>query len=248
MSDLPLKLPRFAGFKASIASALTLFGLFAASFTHAQIRMEIPLNIVSLQASGHVEAQQDLLRISLNTTKEGADANSVQAQLKTALDAALQMAKAESSPQQLEVRTGGFGLYPRHANNGKMNGWQGTTELILEGRDFARISALAGKINTLTLGQVSFGLSRGARDKLESEAQAIAIASFREKAQSVAKQFGFADFTLREVNVNASGQGQHHQQPMMMRAARAEMADSAVPVEAGKTQVVVNVNGSVQMK
>ena len=33
-----------------------------------------PQNIVQLQASGSVEVQQDLLSISLNTTKEGPDA------------------------------------------------------------------------------------------------------------------------------------------------------------------------------
>jgi predicted secreted protein len=126
------------------------------------LRTETPQNVISLQSSGSVEAQQDLLMITMSTTKDGTDAAQVQTQLKTALDAALAEAKKVAQPGQLDVRTGAFSLYPRYARDGKINGWQGSTELVLEGRDFARISATAGKINSLTLGQVSFALSRGA--------------------------------------------------------------------------------------
>ena len=78
-------------------------------------------------------------------------------------------------PGQLDVRTGNFSLYLTHDKNGKVNGWQGSTELVLNGRDFSRITATAGKIKSLTLADVSFGLSREQRAKVEDEAQAIAI-------------------------------------------------------------------------
>ena len=44
--------------------------------------------MVQLSASGTVEVQQDFLTLSMNTTREGPDASQVQAQLRTALDAA----------------------------------------------------------------------------------------------------------------------------------------------------------------
>src|SRR3990167_906881 len=112
-----------------------------------------PANIVNIAASGFLEVQQDWLSVSLNTTRDGPDA-------------ALAVAKTAAQPQQMEVRTGQFSLYPRYGTNGKINGWQGSTELVIEGRDFARISTTAGKIQTLTMGHVGFSLSREARQKL----------------------------------------------------------------------------------
>jgi predicted secreted protein len=213
------------------------------------LRTETPQNVISLQSSGSVEAQQDLLMIIMSTTKDGTDAAQVQTQLKAALDAALAEAKKVAQPGQLDVRTGAFSLYPRYARDGKINGWQGSTELVLEGRDFARISATAGKISSLTLGQVSFALSREARAKVEGEAQAQAIERFKTKATEISKNFGFGGYTLREVSVNANDQG--FAQPrgrMMAMEAKAMSSDAPVPVEAGRSTVVVTVNGSVQMK
>jgi predicted secreted protein len=230
-----------------IACAALVFGaqsLLAQGSTAAP-----PQNVVQLAASGTVEVQQDLLTLTMSTTKEGTDANLVQTQLKTALDAALAEARKAAQPGQLDVRTGNFSLYPRYTRDGKSNGWTGSAELILEGKDFGRISSTAGKIQTLTMAGVAFGLSREQRAKVEGDAQAIAIDRFKAKAGDIAKGFGFAGYTLREVSVNANDQGGMPPRPRMMAMeAKASMADAAVPVEAGKSTVIVTVSGSVQLK
>ncbi len=207
----------------------------------------MPQNVVQLSASGAVDVRQDLLTIALNTTRDGSDAASVQAQLKQALDAALTEAKKTAQPGQMDVRTGNFSLFPRYGKDGKINGWQGTTSLVLEGRDFTRITTAAGKIQTLTLGEVGFGLSREQRAQVENEAQAIAIEGFKARAGEIAKGFGFAGYTLREISVNANDQG-GMPRPRMM-AMEAKMAsDAPVPAEAGKATVQVTVSGAVQLK
>ena len=223
--------------------------LTLASGTFAQQNMQIPpQNVVQLSANGSVEVQQDLLSISMATTRDGPDAGTVQNQLKVALDAALDEAKKSAQSGQLEVRTGNFSLYPRYARDGKINGWQGTTELVLEGRDFARISTVAGKVQTLTMGNVVFSLSREQRTKVEAEAQSIAIDRFKAKAETIAKSFGFGGYTLREVAVNANEQGFVPRPRMMAMEAKAASSDAPVPVEAGKSTVLVTVVGTVQLK
>ncbi|MBX3658182.1 MAG: SIMPL domain-containing protein [Ramlibacter sp.] len=207
-----------------------------------------PQNVLQLSASGTVEVQQDLLVMSLTTTREGADAATVQNQLKVVLDGALAEARKTASAGQMEVRTGNFSLYPRYGRDGKISGWQGSAELVLEGRDFARISTAAARIQGLTLGQVSFGLSREQRARVEGDAQAMAIASFKAKATELAKGFGFSGYTLREVAVNANDQGYAPRPRMMAMEAKAAASDMPVPVEAGKSTVVVTVSGSVQLK
>ncbi len=204
--------------------------------------------MAQLSASGSVEVQQDLLSISMSTTRDGIDAATVQNQLRQALETALAQARQASEPGQMDVRTGNFSLYPRYGKDGKMNGWQGTTELVLEGRDFPRITSTAGKLQTLTLANVSFALSREQRAKVEAEAQGIAIERFKVKAGEVARQFGLGSYTLREVSINANDQGYTPRPRMMAMSAKSEMADAPVPVEAGKSTVMVTVSGSVQMK
>lgn len=204
-----------------------------------------PQNVLQLSATGTVEVQQDLLSLSLTTTREGADANVVQSQLKAALETALAEARKAAQPGQLDVRTGNFGLYPRYSQGGKISGWQGTAELVLQGRDFPRITQTAGRIQTMTLGGVSFGLSREQRAKVEGDAQSMAIDRFKAKAAELAKGFGFSGYSLREVAVNTNDQG--FPRPVRAMAASAQ-AEAAVPVEAGKSTVVVTVSGTVQLK
>lgn len=234
---------------AKLIAACALLAYAGAAFSQNQPPGNEPRNVVQLSASGTVEVQQDLLVVNLATSKEGTDATAVQTQLKQALDAALAEAKRSAQPGQLDVRTGPFGLYPRYGKEGKINGWQGRAELVLEGRDFARITSTAGKIQTLAISNVAFGLSREARAKVEGEAQTQAIEQFKARAAELAKGFGFSTYSLREVAVN-SNEMVPGPRPRMM-AAEAKMgslADAPVPVEAGKAQVVVNVSGSVQMR
>jgi predicted secreted protein len=207
-----------------------------------------PQNVLQLQATGTVEVQQDLLMLNLTTSKEGADAAVVQNQLKTAVDAALAEARKTAQPGQLDVRTGNFALYPRNNRDGRITGWQGSAEVILEGRDFARITQTAGRITTMTMGGVSFGLSREQRARVEGEAQTQAIERFKVRATELAKGFGFGGYTLREVSVNANEPGFMPRQRMMAMEAKTASADSQVPVEPGKAAVVVTVSGSVQLR
>lgn len=208
--------------------------------------VEAPKNVAQLSATGSVEVRQDMLSISMTTSRDGSDAGAVQTQLKQALDTALAQARQAAVPGQLDVRTGNFSLYPRYGNNGKINGWQGSTELVLEGRDFPRITSTAGKIQSLTLGHVSFALSREQRAKVEAEAQSLAIERFKAKAGEIAKSFGFEGYTLREVSINANDH-MDMPRPRLMSMAKSDMAEAAVPVEAGKSVVQVSVSGSVQM-
>ena len=206
-----------------------------------------PQNVLQLSASGTVEVQQDLLSMTLGTTRDGADAGAVQSQVRSALDAALAEAKKDAQPGQLDVRTGNFNLSPRYSREGKITGWQGSAELILEGRDFTRITRAASRIGTLTVSNVGFALSREQRQKSEAEAQQQAIENFRRKADELTRGFGFSGYSLREVSVNAS-HGGPVQPRMMAAAAKSFSSDAPVPVEAGKTAVTVNVSGSVQLR
>jgi predicted secreted protein len=236
---MPFRTTRLLG-----AATLALAGTAALADT-----LPPPQGVVSLTSSATVEVTKDLLTISLATTKEGQDPASVQSQLKQALDAALAEAKKSVKPGQLDVQTGNFSLQPRYTNKGVINGWLGTAELVVEGRDMQAIGQLTGRITTLTISGVSYNISRELREKTEGEVAAQAIARYRAKAADYAKQFGYAGYAVREVNVQGNDVGPIRPMPTFARAkAMSASGDEALAVEPGKGSVTITVNGTVQMK
>jgi predicted secreted protein len=178
---------RFTAPWALIAAATGLSGAWSA--TASAQTLPPPQNVVMLAASATVEVNKDWLTVVFSTSKDGPDAAAVQAQLKTALEAALAEAKKIAKPEQVEVQTGAFSLFPRYApptpkqqsagQAGAINGWQGSTELVVEGRDMQAIAQLTGRIQTLSIARVATSLSRQARQKVEGEISAQAIDRFR---------------------------------------------------------------------
>jgi predicted secreted protein len=95
---------------------------------------------------------------------------------------------------------------------------------------------------------VAFSLSREQRAKAETTAQSMAIERFKNKASEIAKGFGFTGYALREVSINAADQGYVPRPRIMAMEMKMASADASVPVEAGKSTVVVVASGSVQLK
>lgn len=221
-----------------------------------------PQNVLQLTAEASAEVQQDLLTITLATSRDGADAATVQTQLRQTLDTALVEARKAVRAGQLEVRTGTFSIYPRYspkpvASGNTIVGWQGRAELVLEGRDIGAISQLAGRLGAapsaagtgLTVARVAFALSREAREAAEAEVSTRAIGRFKARAESYAKQFGFGGYALREVTVGGS-EAVSPFNPGNFKAVRtmaASAAEEVQPVEAGKSTVSVTVSGSIQL-
>ena len=147
------------------------------------------------------------------------------------LDAALAEAKKVARPGQVDVQTGNFSIYPRYVNatssaKPTIRGWQGSVELIVEGRDMAAIGQLTGRITTLTIARVSYRLSRDATQRVEGDVANQAIAAFRAKAELYAKQFGYSGYVIGEVNVSASDPGPGRPYPMMQAKAMSSVASA----------------------
>ena len=100
----------------------------------------------------------------------------------------------------------------------------------------------------MTIANIGFGLSREQRAKVEGEAQTKAIEQFKAQATEIARNFGFSAFTLREVAVNSHDNQEVRPRMMAMAKGASMSSDAPIPVEAGKSTVVVNVSGSVQMR
>lgn len=227
------------------AIALTLSLPLASVQAQAQTPRRDALN---LSVSANQEVTRDVLSLVFSTTKEGADAGAVQAALKQALDAALAEARKAAKPGQVEVQTGNFSLYPRYApKGGGINGWAGSAELLVEGKDATAIAQLSGRISTLSIARVGWGLSREAREKVEADVAAQAISRFKARAADYSRQFGYGGYSIGEVSVATQDGGVMPMAAPAMRYKSAALVEEALPVEAGKATVSVTVSGVVQM-
>lgn len=230
---------------AAVSTAAMTLALFMPSLASAETPP--PQGVVNLAASASTEVAKDWISVTLSTQREGSEAGSIQTALKEALDAALQEARKLAKPGQVELQTGNFSLSPRYTAKGQTNGWQGSTELIIEGRDMAAIAQLTARITTLSIARVSYGLSREQRQKAESDVTAQAVGNYRERANELARLFGYSSYTIREVNWSANGPQREYAPQMRALSMAGKASDEPLPVEAGKATVTVSVNGSVQL-
>ncbi|MDH5339705.1 MAG: SIMPL domain-containing protein [Rubrivivax sp.] len=230
-----------------LARGMSAAAVLAAGVAGAQM-LPPPQNVVSLSASADTELPNDWLTVVLGTRREGLDAAALQAELKQALDGALAEARPLARPGQVVLRTGGFSLSPRYdPRTSRNSGWVGQTQLVIEGRDTAAVAGLAGRIQMLSIFSASWSLSPQARQTVEGEVTAQAIQQFRNKADAVAKAFGFPAWTLREVNVGADGSRPYPAPRVSAMASRSAAAEAPLPTEAGQATVGVNVSGSIEL-
>jgi len=201
--------------------------------------------------------QQDWLVIRLTVQKEGPSASLVQTQLKNVMTAALSQAQVpervqnDSPGQALQISTGQLQVSPRYNNEGKSSGWAGLAELIVQGRDLERITALAGRLSGLTVSQVEWKISPELLAQTEAKVQGQAVAQGRAKADALTQQLGFSRYTVGEVTLGSPGSGQSfgpRAMPMAMMDAAPDARSAPIPVQAGQAQVMVLVSGHILLQ
>ena len=235
--------------KFTYAAVLWAMALCAAAQTQPYPSTPPSSGVLTLSESATVEVTRDTLIVTFNAAHEGNQAQAVQTALKQALDAALGEARKVAKPGQVEVQTGNFSLHPRYAPPVRgaapvISGWQGSAEMTVQGQDIAAIAQLSGRIQSMAIARVGYSLSRAAREKVEADVTAQAIARWRAKAAQMSQQFGYSGYVVREVNVSTNDS----QPPVQLRAMRsAAVADESLPTEAGKADVTATVSGSAQM-
>ncbi|MBR7891536.1 SIMPL domain-containing protein [Burkholderia multivorans] len=232
---------------AAVPVALTL----ASPAAHAQAvnpHFPEPAGVLSLSSQASADVPQDIIHITLFYEQQAKDPGSLTSTLNQRADAALAQAKGVSG---VSAHTGAFSVYPSTDRDGKISAWRGRTEVVLESRDFAAASKLAGQLsNLMQVANVEFSLSPEAQRVAEQKLTTEAIKSFRARADEAAKAFGYSSYTIRDVNVGSGRNVQPYPRMMAMAAAPMDSAKMSAPiaVEGGKATVSVTVNGSVQMK
>ena len=203
---------------------------------------------LSLQATASSEVKQDTVRIALAAEVEGADQPATGKKLSALLDDVVKRAR---DTKGVEVRTGNYNVWPNTSSKGKIAGWRGQGEVILESKDFEAAAALASKLSDKTaISSISFSLSRAAREAEERKLLKEAAQAFKDRALAAANAFGFSGYRLSKLELGGSGgPGPMPRMMAMAKDAGGGGAYSAdVPLESGEVTVSVAVNGTIVLQ
>lgn len=208
-----------------------------------------PSGVLQLQAQASAEVVPDRSVASLAAVAQGDDLAALNAEVAQALDAALRSAQAVRGVQ---ASTGEVSTQPRYRETGgatRQDGWTVSAVLTLRAADPKQLGALLGELGrTLQLRSVRGEMSAAQRQRELDGLGARAIAAFRARAQAAARDFGYAGYTLREVQLGDLQGAEPQPRPMMLQqglAARA--AQPGLAVEPGRRELSVSVSGSVQL-
>lgn len=197
---------------------------------------------VDLSADASRPAPNDLARATVFAETTGPAPGELAKRVNSLIAEGLATAKTYPT---VRTQSGGTHTYPIYANKGgRIDSWRMRSELTLESADMAALSELLGKLQT-TLGVADIVLlpSPETTKKAEDAAIGDALAAFRNRARLVADILG-KPYRIKHLAINTSGRA-----PIMpMVRAYARVAEAApMPVEAGESQVSVNVSGQIEI-
>lgn len=186
----------------------------------------------------------DLGRATAYTEVSGSDVAEVARKVKAAIADGLATAKTHAG---VTVKSGNTHTYPVYSKGGRsIESWRMRSEIILESRDAAALSTAAGKLQgTLAVGNINFSPAAETRRKAEEEATLEAIDAFRTKAERIAASMK-KPYRIRQMSVNGSN---YFPQPHpVARGAMLMAAEAApMPVEAGESNITVNISGQIEL-
>lgn len=197
---------------------------------------------MTLQATASAEVPQDTVRITLAAETEAADQATASQELAAAMAAATKEAQGAAG---ITSHTGSYGIWPSRDQAGKINGWHGRGEIVLESKDFAAASALATRMNgKVAISNIVFVLSNEARQAQEQKLLRQVAQTFKARALEAARAFGFAGYRIEQLDLSGAGAAPPVPRPYMMRAV-ANSGGANAPLEGGNTVVSVSVNGTI---
>ncbi len=196
---------------------------------------------------GKVVVVPDEVALQLGVSGEGRNLRLVQQNINTQMEQVSKSLK-EMGVEAEDIKTIAYNVYPDYQTSGM---YRAQASVSVKIRDLDKVSEALDLVGTLGLDNVSgpvFGLSDELSEKTMREAREMAIEKAKTKASELARLSGMK--LGRIVNISEGGSG-GYPVPMYARdmAVSSTMeAKVETPVEAGSSEVVVNVTLSYETR
>lgn len=202
--------------------------------------------LLSLTASAEREVDNDLMTVNLSIERRAADVGEAVEEVNSLMRQALDQAKREPAA---EVRSLGYStspVYDRERKQVEPVAWQVSQVLELKGKDFEKLTALAGDLQQagLAITQIRFSVSPEAQAGYRDELLDEAIVRWQGIAQRMGASLGASHLFPTEMTLHENGG--FHPSPMLRSAAMEGALASAPALEAGRSTVRVTVSGQAR--
>ncbi|MGB5260806.1 MAG: SIMPL domain-containing protein [Gammaproteobacteria bacterium] len=200
-------------------------------------------NLIRLQADRAEQVNNDTMHVSLNTYGEDRDAAQLAARINADMAWALKQA---GMYKMVSAKTGGYQTWPVDRDKLLTKGWRGQQTLELEGTDIEALSKLAGILQEkLKINSMRFTVSDKQREAAENRLVEEALNAFKERARIIRVNLEASGYRIVDINVGTSTQ--HPPIRYQARMAMADVAESAVAVEGGQSDIRVTVSGTIEL-
>lgn len=198
-------------------------------------------NRVSFQVQVQESVANDRMVVTLAAEADEAEPADVAERINNTMQWALAQA---NGVEGVKVKTGNYSINPVYRKDVPRR-WRGYQELHLEGEDFTRLSELMGVLQErLQVKSTRFEISDERRKAIEQALIDQAAERFQQRAAQLVKSFAAKRYVLVSANVNTSG----YQPRANMRMNVAMMAEASAPaMEGGESDVVVSMNGEIEL-
>lgn len=207
----------------------------------ASARASLPTLELSVEAQS--AAPNDLSRATMFIEASDIKLATLARKVNNTTATALATAKNVAS---VKVRSGTTQTVPNYSRAGdRIESWRMHSELVLESRDTPALSELIALLQEAGagLGQLSFTPSAETRRKAEDMAITEAIAAFKARAELASHALG-QRYRIHQLTISTQSSQRPH--PLRVMAVKASGTQPA-PAEAGESQIMVTVNGSVEL-
>jgi predicted secreted protein len=202
-----------------------------------------PYDRINLATDANTEVENDTLTAVLYAQREGTDLSTLANEVNKTIKKAV--ATSKKSPN-VDVRTLAYQTIPRYDKQ-RLTGWRVRQSIRLESQDSEQLSKLIGDLqNSLAVESINYSVSPQKVREVEDKLIVEAIDAFTRRAKLITKQFGRSNYRLVEVHINTAGAPIR---PMQMRSAPMALeAASAPTIEAGKQDIRITINGTIEMQ
>ncbi|SIQ58609.1 Predicted secreted protein [Aromatoleum tolulyticum] len=223
---------------------ILMLPLLASTWSHAaEQKADSGATTVELSADARRAAANDLAIATLYFQADDRNPGALARQVNTAIAAALEQARGYAT---VKAKSAGTATFPVYGKEGRrIEGWRMRTDIQLESRDLPALTELVGKLQgTLALSGLILQPSPETRKSTADLAATDAIRAFQERAGAIAATLN-KPWRIRHLSV-AHGGSPRPPFPAARAAAFAAEA-SPMPVEAGETEIIVTVSGTIEL-
>jgi len=241
-----MKLPLFVSarrFFAMTAAALAVAAFAATGPAMAEDgrHATVKYPYASLSAEAVTEVARDTVRITLAAEVSDSAQADVASALTEKVDSVMKQARGREG---IKTYSGNYQVWPMNDKDGRISNWRGRAEIILESTDFEAVSRLASEVSDrMPITNLAFSVAPRERARYEAELMQEAAEAFRSRAEALAKAFGYASYSIREIQLGGSGAAYQPEARRMM--AMAADAAASVPLEGGTERISLSVQGTI---